>query len=220
MRNNPPSPRRSAARLAAGLLLCCLFPVTAVRGQNAPVPPPSPPGEEDIRGPRDPVVIPVPEKSSLTPWLVAGGILTFSALAAWLWKRRTRTLAESSALDRAREELRAVHAQRSSLEADRLADEAAGVVRRFIDRKFGIAAPRRTTEEFLRSVSTAPGSPLSPHTDLLEGFLRSCDMAKFAGARMDEAQRFALLETADKFVQAAAYTAPPEQNPPASPAAA
>ena len=42
-------------------------------------------------------------------------------------------------------------------------------------------------------------------------------MAKFAGAEIDGVERFALLETANRFVQAAAYIAPADAIPPPVP---
>lgn len=53
------------------------------------------------------------------------------------------------------------------------------VVRQYIERRFGIMAPERTTEEFLREArySEALGDD---QKDLLAGFLRAADMVKFA----------------------------------------
>jgi hypothetical protein len=48
---------------------------------------------------------------------------------------------------------------------------------------------------------------------LLRGFLKSCDMAKFAGAEFDAAERLTLLDTARRFIRAA-NTPPPAPAPP------
>jgi hypothetical protein len=85
------------------------------------------------------------------------------------------------------------------LEAKRLIEQArfhelyfalSDIVRQYIERRFGIMAPERTTEEFLRETR---GSPLlgDDHRDLLGRFLRAADMVKFARHEpsADEAQR-------------------------------
>ena len=57
------------------------------------------------------------------------------------------------------------------------------VVRRYVQRKYGIKAPHLTTEEFLREVSSGASqvSGLMSNTDSLRKFLESADMVKFAG---------------------------------------
>jgi len=53
------------------------------------------------------------------------------------------------------------------------------VLRSYIENRFGIHAPRRTTEEFLSGISrNAPFS--TEHRGLLTEFLRNCDLVKFA----------------------------------------
>lgn len=181
--------------------LLCFLSLSAV-GQE--------PADDDIRGPRPPVEIPVPDKYSFTPWLIGAGVAVAAALLFWWWRRRSGQAAAASPLDRALHELAAVDRVRNQLEAGPLADKAADVVRRFIAERFQIAAPQRTTEEFLRSL-TGDASPLAAHGELLHGFLKSCDMAKFAGVSFDAAERHALLESAYRFVRSAG-----EQPPPAS----
>jgi hypothetical protein len=54
-----------------------------------------------------------------------------------------------------------------------------GIVRLYIERRFGLRAPEMTTEEFIQSVQR--DSPLSPaHRESLGGFLAECDLVKFA----------------------------------------
>ena len=57
------------------------------------------------------------------------------------------------------------------------------VVRRYIQRKYGIKAPHLTTEEFLREIGRGASSALGPVTnsESLRKFLESADMVKFAG---------------------------------------
>ena len=167
--------------------------------------------EDDIRGPRAPVEIPVPEEFSLTPWLIVAAVLAAMALTFWWWKTRRGKSGGISVQDRAIHELAAIDRERNNLAAGPLADHAAGVVRRFIAGRFGIAAPQRTTEEFLRPL-TGDASPLASHTELLRGFLQSCDAAKFAGASFDASERHALLEAAFRFVRSAGDQPPPSSK--------
>jgi len=53
------------------------------------------------------------------------------------------------------------------------------IVRQYIERRFGIMAPERTTEEFLRE-ARRDSSLSDEHKELLGGFLRAADMVKFA----------------------------------------
>ncbi len=80
------------------------------------------------------------------------------------------------------------------------------IVRSYIERKFGLAAPEMTTEEFL---ATLPRErPTLPYdTDALRAFLEACDLVKYAALepRRDDAD--AVLRTARAFVQATAVSA-------------
>ena len=53
------------------------------------------------------------------------------------------------------------------------------VVRRYVQRKYGIRAPHMTTEEFLRECGSTEGR--AGDTAALSKFLESADMVKFAG---------------------------------------
>ena len=206
--------RQVCGLLAAGFLL------THTQGQN----PGQPPAEEDIRGPRAPIEIPAPAKlSTAKKALIAIPVAATAGLLLWFFMfRRGHPLLTIPPVDQAREALRGIDRQRESLPAGELAEQTANVVRRFIAGNFGIAAPQRTTEEFLQSLTTTHHSPLQPHAALLQEFLTTCDKAKFAGAEFDPVERFALLDNANRFVQAAAYSPPgvaPAPPVPSSPVA-
>lgn len=205
-----PLPSPAHARCAAALL--ALAPALAAPPPSPPSNAPPAPQEEDIRPAREAVALEPTRKPSLGPLLGGAAAATLAALAAWAWRRRRVAAILATPEERARQSLRDLGAQRETLSAAALADQAALAVRHFIAAKFHLAAPQQTTEEFLRAVAAA--SPLAPHRPLLQGFLHSCDLAKFAGAAFDPVERFALLETAQRFIQAAAYTAPPATSPP------
>jgi hypothetical protein len=56
------------------------------------------------------------------------------------------------------------------------------VVRAYVERRFAIAAPDRTTQEFLREAAHHPDLA-GEHERTIGAFLRSADMVKFAAAR-------------------------------------
>ncbi len=205
--------RRASSHFAAwtGAVLAVALTLPLAPAQT----PPPPAAEEDIRPPREAIVIPDTESPGPLRWLVLAAILTGAGVGLWLWMKRFRPPGPKvTPLDQARETLHAINSQRETLTSGELAEKTADVVRHFIAGQFGIAAPRRTTEEFLRSLTTAGPSPLTPHLEVLGGFLTTCDHAKFAGSDFDPVQRYALIETAGRFVQAAACTTP--ATPPGS----
>jgi hypothetical protein len=155
---------------------------------------------EDIRGPKPLVEIPQPEQLPVALWLaIAGGVLLL-AIAWLIWERHSRKQKLKSPPEVALATLAELEMKREDLTAEVFANRAAQVVRQYISDCFGLAAPRRTTEEFLRDLSE--GSSLVGEGDHLRTFLKSCDLAKFAGSRLDTKDRVNLLETAREFVAA------------------
>ena len=126
-----------------------------------PKPRPRPQPEEDIRGPRAPIEIPAPAKlSTAKKVLIATPVAATAGLLLWFFMfRRGNPLLTIPPVDQAREALRGIDRQRESLPAGDLAEQTANVVRRFIAGNFGIAAPQRTTEEFLHSLTTTQPLP-------------------------------------------------------------
>lgn len=154
---------------------------------------------QDIRGPKP--LVEVPEPVPPTPWL-AYGLVALGVLAAiaglvwWLTRKRRVVLTPEQ---KARRELDQLRGQGGAMAADVFAEAASGVLRRFIERRFGMAAPKRTTEEFLHEVTRGTHG-LEERIDALRDFLRACDLAKFAGEDLDRLQREDLLLKARGFV--------------------
>ncbi len=174
----------------------------------------SDPGE-DIRGPKPLIEIPVPEKPAYMIWLAIAGVLLLAAIAWFIWRGFRNKKHKASPPEVALAALAELEAGRDTLEAEAFANRAAQTVRNYISARFGLVAPRRTTEEFLRELSLDKQSPISGESDHLRTFLKSCDLAKFAGARLDATQRAALVNSARAFVKVTA--APVAESP--SPAA-
>ncbi len=165
-------------------------------------------GTEDIRGPKPMVEIPVPEKPDWALWIgfAAGMILV---LVIWLvWNKLAERKKAASPREVALSSLRELEGTRKDLAADAFANRAAQTVREYISARFGLAAPRRTTEEFLRDLAKDSTSPLAAESDQLKVFLKSCDLAKFAGSNLNDLQRDDLLLAARGFILAAAPVAP------------
>jgi hypothetical protein len=74
--------------------------------------------------------------------------------------------------------------------------ELSAIVRRYIEERFGLRAPERTTEEFIRE-ATGSGLLAAAHQGLVREFLVQCDLVKFARHRplpADMAEAFAAAE--------------------------
>ena len=159
-------------------------------------------GEDDIRGPK-----PLIERAATpepTPWLVyvaiaAVALLVIGALV-WFFTRKKKRIA--SAEEKAVRELRDLQKKGGDLSAGAFALAASGIVRTFIERKFGLAAPKRSTEEFLQELAAEENEALRSRMEPLRGFLKACDMAKFAGTNLAESERGELVARARTFVEA------------------
>lgn len=170
--------------------------------------------EDDIRGPKPLVKIPEPEKFPIALWATIAGVVVVLAIAAFLWRRHVRKQQLSNPREVALASLIALETDRESMTAESFANRAAQTVREYISDRFGIAAPRRTTEEFLRDLTADPASPLTDESDHLRGFLKSCDLAKFAGRDIDLTHRAELLQAARGFIEATAAPTKPEGSTP------
>jgi len=74
------------------------------------------------------------------------------------------------------------------------------IVRRYLENRFKLAAPERTTEEFLAML--ADSQVLAPrHKELVAGFLRHCDLVKFAKYGPTEAEMNGAFDSAEKLVK-------------------
>lgn len=76
----------------------------------------------------------------------------------------------------------------------------AGVIRRFLESKHGLNAPRQTTEEFLEATERSNRFAL-PVREQMRLFLGHCDALKFSRLEASEEARKDLLKAAYKLVQ-------------------
>jgi hypothetical protein len=169
----------------------------------------APDAAEDIRGPKALVEIPVPEKPPAVLYSsIAAGFLLL-ALTAYLWKRRARNQQLKTPPEVALASLAELEASREAMAAEAFANRAAQTVRQYIADRFRVVAPRLTTEEFLRALARDESSPLNSESDHLRAFLKSCDLAKFAGVNLDFNQRIELIDTARNFIRSTSRATTP-----------
>ncbi|MEI7729380.1 MAG: DUF4381 family protein [Verrucomicrobiota bacterium] len=114
--------------------------------------------------------------------IVAIALLVYYVI--WGRKRRhlasARSPAESQAAgENALEALKKIHERIANEPSRTYAIEVSGVVRRYIERRFGIRAPRRSTEEFLMEARQSP-LLVEKYQQKLGHFLGCCDFLKFA----------------------------------------
>ena len=158
------------------------------------------PPEEDIRGPRDLIVIAADEKYLWWPWLYVSLGIIFIAVMVWLfmkWRQRKRAIIHEEV---ALKELRFLAMTTASMDADSFVNRASSILRQYVTNRFGIAAPRRTTEEFLAEINTNAPASLQGRVGELTQFLKSCDVVKFASGEMNLSEREFLVQTAKGFI--------------------
>lgn len=142
-------------------------------------------------------------------WLAAGGAALVAGVAMWRWSTRARARAADPAavalpphvkamraLQRLKNEARTTPAQ---IEAFYV--EVSQVLRVYLEERFGLHAPERTTEEFLRELEGGEELAKS-HRRELERFLSQCDLVKFAAFVPEERDHLTTWDMAAAFVEA------------------
>jgi len=137
------------------------------------------------------------------------GALTAAAFVGWkLWRRSHRppppvapevwALAELAKLENA--------AWGSADEARVYYYDLSEIVRAYIEKKFALAAPEMTTEEFLRTLFRNRAA-LPYDAERLRAFLEACDVVKYAAFQPQREDATHALETARAFVNQTAAAA-------------
>ncbi len=130
--------------------------------------------------------------------LAGGGYLGLRAFAAW----RSRSL-RRSAYDLAKAELDALlmAPRPGAREMDAFFVALSGIVRRYLENRFGLRSPELTTEEFVQELANSPDLVRS-HQRLLREFLSRADLVKFAHVVPDPADVELSLDHARSFLEA------------------
>ena len=158
---------------------------------------------QDIRGLKD--VIEIPTGNEWIWWLlVAVAVLVVAGVVAWFIRRH---LAKCStelappppppphvvAWERLQRALELIH------EAEWFCIEVSCIIRVYLEERFSLHAPDRTTEEFLLELQSSRRLA-GEHKQLLANFLSECDMVKFARAEPPEQELRSLHEAASRLV--------------------
>ena len=157
----------------------------------------------DIRGLKDMVDIPTGNEWVL--WLfVAAAVLVVAGVAAWFVRRRLAKRSDELAppppppphvvaWERLQRALGLIH------EAEQFCTEVSQIIRVYLEERFNLQAPDRTTEEFLLELQFSKRLA-NEHKQLLADFLGECDMVKFAKAEPPEQELRKLHEAASRLV--------------------
>jgi len=165
---------------------------------------------EDIRDVKDLIVVPEPPNYTLWGACILLGIL-LAVVIYFLCKRKTPKR-EATPAERALSALDQSVSLMSEKSAEPFADAVAQIIRVYIDERFGISAPRRTTEEFLRQLDPNSTPEISRYSGELGQFLRFCDATKFGGRQIESETRTKLLNSARSFIEVTAKPAVDEDT--------
>ena len=145
------------------------------------------------------------------PWRIPYGLI-FAGLAAlvligWIIRARRAKSAAQAGEDALRQahanalaELERLFALIDSEQSRPYAIESSAIIRRYIEVRFDLAAPTRSTEEFLAEAQHSP--KLAPaFQTLLADFLQCCDLLKFARTLASRNELGQLHDSAIHFVK-------------------
>lgn len=153
---------------------------------------------------------PVPYPADYRKWiLIAGGafILAAAGIFIWLYMRGRRKAIDAHAVMLTPHEI--AHMELEELVAENLVEKGeiklyyqrvSGILRRYIENRFGLRAPEQTTEEFLGCLDRDSGLP-DNFKPLLRTFLRHCDLVKFAEFRPGQEESLRAFESCRDFIK-------------------
>ena len=147
-----------------------------------------------------------PEPFRLNYWPVLVSLALF-VLIGWIVRlRRARNSAQAhaNAMQQAHAdalaELERLFALIDTEQSRPYAIESSAIIRRYIEARFRLDAPHRSTEEFLAEAQHSP--KLTPEFQkLLADFLHCCDLLKFARTSADRGELAQLHDAAIRFVK-------------------
>ena len=147
-----------------------------------------------------------PEPFRLNGWYLAAALVALVLMVVILrWRKRTQVIRLQAAKIRrawldALDELEKLFALIDREESRPYAVESSAIIRRYIEERFELSAPRQSTEEFLETAQHSP--KLQPrHQQSLGEFLRICDLLKFARTLADKQELKNLHDAAVAFVK-------------------
>jgi len=162
-------------------------------------------------------------------WWIFGAVVAIAFLAGFRWLSRRQPSRSPAAIVvpahiKALRELYRWRAAMRTTEAeiDAFYVGVSQVLRVYLEERFGLRAPERTTEEFLRDIDGSQDL-VREHKEELKGFLTQCDMVKFARFVPTPAAHEKTFQLAEAFIESTradritaasgAGSRPPQQSP-------
>ena len=170
----------------------------------------------ELRPPKPPMEMPDP----LFWWYVAGGtvlVLAVAALAWWWWRRRAAVASIVPVVpSHVRAKQRLAEALQLISDANAFCTEVSLAARCYLEERFDLRAPERTTEEFLVELR-ASQHLTREQKESLGQFLESCDLVKFARFEPNEAVLRQLHDSALRLVDETQFVEPTTSTPTEAP---
>jgi len=145
-----------------------------------------------------------PTFTTIGLYILSGlGVLAVLALVIWLIRKTHEQIQvrKMSPKERAMRELSKLLGKHL-VEKHKVKEfylELTMIVRRYIERSYGVRAPEQTTEEFLEAVAQSPIFD-SKTVEVLKEFLESADLVKFAGFKPEQDSIDKSVSTAKKYI--------------------
>lgn len=147
-----------------------------------------------------------PQPFRIDPWMLAAAVIALVALWWFIWyckkkkAARNRGQVVEQSFSDALAELDRLFALVDQEQSRPYAIESSAIIRRYIETRFEVDAPRRSTEEFLTEAEHSP--KLAPnHQALLGEYLQVCDLLKFARTFANRTELHQLHDAAVRFVK-------------------
>jgi hypothetical protein len=156
--------------------------ILASYAQQAPV------ADEDIREARGLIAIPSQPETSYALWWILLAFAIVAVLTWWILRSVRARRVATSPLAIAMQRLREIERQQAEWSDERYAMEVADVLRTYVVAVYQIAAPQRTSQEFLQECMRQERWP-NVSLEKLRALLRSCDIAKFAAGPLSPLER-------------------------------
>lgn len=142
-------------------------------------------------------------------WSAGGAAVLAAVVALLIWRRRRR---EKAVEEERKSPLETALAALAQLEKDDLVAKGelkeyygrvSSILREYVEGRYGLQAPERTTEEFMEDLRRDSGTLSKEQKSLLEKFLMHCDLVKFAKFEPSADEVRATFESCKEFVVAA-----------------
>ncbi|MBR5026865.1 MAG: hypothetical protein IKX48_17505 [Victivallales bacterium] len=153
-------------------------------------------------------------------WILwsAGGAVALAIASLLIWRQRRR---EKAVAEERKSPLETALAALEQLEKDDLVAKGelkeyygrvSSILREYVEGRYGLQAPERTTEEFMEDLRRDSGTLSKDQKSLLEKFLMHCDLVKFAKFEPSADEVRATFESCKDFVVAAGDKPPEDEN--------